>query len=141
MNRPVAAALGSLSLLLACGAVAADEPPTNANAMRVAIDKQTGKLRAATAQEAAELARLEATERPVTSAGQPVPATEAEAIAGMRLFPSGVVGMEVPLSLYSSLEATVGPDGTLAVEHVEHKDPQSPDVASTRTEEARDDLR
>lgn len=138
MYRSVAAALGSLSLMLACGSAAADEPAINANAMRVTIDKQTGKLRAATAQEAAELARLEATQRPVTSAGQPVPATEAEAVAGMRLFPSGFIGMEVPLSLYSSLEATVGPDGTLTVEHTES---ESTDVVTARTEEVRDDLR
>jgi hypothetical protein len=138
MYRSVAAALGSLSLVLACGSAAADEPASNANAMRVAIDKQTGKLRAATAQEAAELARLEAREQPVTSDGQPVPATEAEAVAGMRLFPSGFIGMEVPLSLYSSLEASVGPDGTLTIQHTES---ESSDAATARTEEARDDLR
>jgi hypothetical protein len=124
--------------MLACGSAAANEPASNANAMRVTIDKQTGKLRAATSQEAAELARLETTQRPVTSAGQPVPVTEAEAVAGMRLFPSGFIGMEVPLSLYSSLEATVGPDGTITIEHTES---ESTDVVTNPTEEARDDLR
>jgi hypothetical protein len=128
-SRVKTAALGSLAILLACGVATASEPGKG-NAMRVAIDKETGKLRAATAQEVAELRRLEAQQPSQSRAATQTPVDEAEAVAGMRVFESGFIGMDLPLSLYSSLEATVGHDGDMIIRHAhpEHDDADRSDA-------------
>ena len=123
MNGSKAAALRGLAFSMVCGLSAASAgagDTADGNAMRVAIDRETGKLRAATAQEAAELARLDREARQSQDAGETVPSTEAEALASMRMFDSGFIGMDLPLSLYSSLQATVEPDGSIRIEHVGH---------------------
>lgn len=113
-------AICGLALTLASGLATADPDGDGSHSMKVAIDKETGKLRAATAQEAAELARLERIrERAAPSGSEQAPLDEAEAIATMRVFPSGHVGMELPLSLYSTLQATISEDGTVQIEHVD----------------------
>lgn len=94
----------------------------------ISIDPATGRLRAATEEEAAalsaETARAAAAQallpKPPLAAGQvSAPKTEAEAVAGMKRLPNGVIKIDVPESLYSTSTATVGANGEIVVSHGE----------------------
>lgn len=94
----------------------------------ISIDPATGRLRAATEEEAAalsaETARAAAAQallpKPPLAAGQvSAPKTEAQAIAGKKVLSNGVSRYEVPESLYSTATATVGQDGEIVLSHGE----------------------
>ena len=118
--RQAAIALALTAAFSAPAALAADAPTDNA--MRAAIDRDTGQLRAATAQEAAELARLERRQgREAARSGglPPAPATETEALQTRQVYPGGLTRFEVPESLYSSVQAETGADGRVRLSHGE----------------------
>lgn len=123
MNKMIAF---PLLAVLSATAFAADGEPAPANATTVTLDKETGQFRAPTPAERAALeadaARLaaEAARAPVSTsrfALKSAPKTEAEATLTQKVSANGTVRMQVPESLYSSVEAKVGANGELQVQH------------------------
>ncbi len=88
------------------------------SAMRVAIDRHTGEIRPATP---AEIAHLQELERRASGrfkgGGDAVDGVQSG--NGLRRYPGGYVGMEVPASLHSVLTATVNEDGSVSVRHAD----------------------
>lgn len=120
-----------LTLVAGCacalGASAADQPgapdATPSAAMRVAVDRETGRFRAPTAE---ELQALQAQDRALARArasgrkgpAQPqLPKTAAEAEATTVFHADGSVSMSVPEELMSELVAEVRPGGAIAIAH------------------------
>lgn len=111
-----------LALCASAASLAADAPAADAApAMKAAIDRDTGKLRAPTAQEQAAMASAESGSRApgaeLRRAGIRVPETEAEALRTQRVHRNGSVSMDVPMSLMSSLVAERDADGNLVIRH------------------------
>lgn len=128
-----------LALCASAACLAADAPAADAApAMKAAIDRETGKLRAPTAQEQAEMASAETGSRAAGAelrrAGIRVPATEAEALATQRVHRNGAVSMDVPMSLMSSLVAERDADGKLVIRHAQ--EPAGHGHAATHVEVA-----
>lgn len=101
------------------GANAAPAQPVAGSAMTVTIDQQTGKMRPATAPEAAALQALplpeERNAQAAPTSGRPRSA--AEAVAGTRRLKDGTEVMAVPLSAMSQLDATVDSQGRISLQH------------------------
>lgn len=113
-----------LLAVLSATAFAADGETAAANATTVTLDKETGQFRAPTAEERAALeadaARLAAEAAAAPSPRFPVksaPKSEVEAAASQKTYANGTVRMQVPQNLYSSVEATVGANGEVQVQH------------------------
>lgn len=108
---------------VALAAPADDAPTPTAPAMKAGIDRDTGRLRALTAQEARELAERDTGARAAGAelrrAGIRVPETEAEALETQRIHADGAVSMDVPMSLMNSLVAERDAEGRLVVRHGE----------------------
>lgn len=124
---PLIALAIPLALALSLPAAAADAPPAKDaaadKAAGVAIDRATGRLRAPTAEERAELARdgerlrqQRAFQRPSLFEA-PRPATEAEAADTVVVHADGSVMAAVPESLDSQLTVRRDAEGQLVFEH------------------------
>lgn len=120
-----------LTLIAGCacalGVSAADNPgesgATASPAMKVAVDRETGRFRAPTTEELQalqaqdrELARAKASGRKGPPQPQ-LPKTAAEAEATTVFHADGSVSMSVPEELMSELVAEVRPDGTVEIAH------------------------
>jgi hypothetical protein len=113
---------------LAAGTAAHAAEPASAPAdgtqaaLTAAIDPATGKLRAPTAAEQAQLraaaARMRTTGKAQTL-GYAVPRTRAEAERTMRRHADGHVSMQVSEDMMSQVTAEVLPDGSVRVTHGE----------------------
>lgn len=108
-------ALASVAALLAlAGAAHAGDVPAsdNAEALRAVRDKETGQLRAATAQEAKALAEAEKAARG-GQAAKPVV---------VRQYPNGMRAARLTPEYLSTLKADRLPSGALAVSHASASD-------------------
>lgn len=115
------ALLTGLSYSLACGAGAiADESPTASTAAlpaaTVFVDKETGKLRAPTAEEQSELAALAKSDLARLRRG---PASQAQIIRHA----NGVSSARVGLDQIEFVVATIGTDGSVQLQHATQAEP------------------
>lgn len=124
MKKTVMASAISLALACALTAVqAGDETsagnethdqhaePSNAEALRVVLDKETGQLRAATAQEAAEIRKLEA------KAERTMNKEYREASGKTRVLDNGAKARVLHISQMEAVSATVDENGVITLRH------------------------
>jgi hypothetical protein len=117
---------GVISLSLACAVTAAQagdetrsgnqpqdqgKKTSNAEALRVVRDKETGQLRAATAKEAAAMRKMEA------SAERKLNKEYRTASGKTRVLGNGAKARVLDVSRLESLAATVDDDGTVTLRH------------------------
>jgi hypothetical protein len=118
--------------------VTSDAPAAGSQAgVTVAIDPTTGRLRAPTAAEQAQLAKVPASRMlgaDSMSIAKPGPKTRAEAERTMRRHPDGRVSMQVSDDMMSYLTATQLEDGTIVIGHGDADGHAAP--ATTTTVEA-----
>ncbi len=89
------------------------------NSIKVAIDRNTGRMRAPTQAELDELRRMELAEEKLAK-NEPNADSGIQARSngtGLRRFPSGYTGMEVPRNLHSVLTARLDASGAITIEH------------------------
>lgn len=124
MNRTTLLLLAGLSAGFAAHAAepVADETAATGSyaGVTVAIDPATGRLRAPTAAEQAELRAAVSTrlrKADPMSIARPGPRTLAEARLTMRRHPDGMMSMFVPEDMMSQLTATQLEDGSIVIGH------------------------
>lgn len=131
MNQRLKYLVGSaaaLSLMAVFAVIQADrslpsETPTTtggADALRAAIDKETGQLRAATAKEAADLRKLE------KQAQRMLNKDFLEAAGVLKHHEGGMASAVVDLSNFESVIATTNDDGSVTLSHGDHEIPAAP---------------
>lgn len=88
------------------------------NGVTVAIDPTTGRMRAPTAAELAEL-RAKAPRAGAGSIAKPGPKTRAEALRTVRTHKDGHVSMQVSDDMMSNVVATQQADGSISIQHAD----------------------
>lgn len=123
LRAPSAAGLAAI-LACICSSASADDVTIKAMPsahMTVTIDKETGRARAATAQEAAALRDQPVTrvtsKAASTNGLSAMPATPAEARLTRRRLKDGTEVMQVPLSTMIHLQATRDAQGNVTIQH------------------------
>jgi hypothetical protein len=130
MKKTLMASVISLALACAVTAVQAgdetsagnekqDQPaePSNAEALRVVLDKETGQLRAATAKEAAEIRKLEG------KAERTMNKEYREASGKTRVLDNGAKARVLHISQMEAVSATVDESGAITLRHGEDTTP------------------